>query len=124
MSGGATKYNYRCYVQNLISYDDDVKDTNLSLGGWMNDTPHKNTTTNIYDIEPDAANEGQKVRNAWFRTNNIEFSVNDDYSPSGYTFLTAFKVRYQCLPNSMCRLKFLQFIWAFKHGRCFHKGIW
>lgn len=81
-------YNYKSYIQNLISFSEDCKDTNLYLSGWITD--NYNTENGIGSTEPTSTNQGMRSRNAWFR-NNLEEGTAQPYSPEGFTFVCPLK---------------------------------
>ena len=91
-------YNYRSYVQSLISFGDEAKQTNLALGGWFDDQPMFHD--DVWDIEPLATNEGMKNRSCWFRKGTRE-DATKPYSADGFTFLTAFKHDFYGLKGVM-----------------------
>lgn len=83
-------YGYRAYIQSLVSFSDDSKQSNLYLSGWSTDTSDYDSTTELWSIEPTKTNEGMKVRNGWFRE-----GARDDqtkaYSKEGMTFVSLFR---------------------------------
>lgn len=87
-------YNYRCYVQNLVSFDDQSKSSNLYLNGWITDDSE--LQNGVMGTEPSSTNESMLARNSWFRKDIFRPSTGankSEYSPDGYTFLTNVKVR-------------------------------
>lgn len=83
-------YNYRSYVQSLVSFDDMAKSSNLFLSGWLTDDPE--TLDGIGHIEPSMTNESMLSRNAWFRKNLFKPKSKSDYSEDGFTFVAPLKV--------------------------------
>ena len=83
-------YNYKSYLQSLLSFDDSAKGTNLYLSGWMNDDPTYDVTKKIYHIEPLKTNEGMKTRNGWFRE-GCRDDQSQPYSKDGMTFVSLFR---------------------------------
>ena len=81
-------YNYKAYIQNLISFNEEVKDTNLYLSGWITDNYTR--AHGIGDIEPTATNQAMLSRNAWFRE-DMEEGTTKPYSKEGYTMITPLK---------------------------------
>ena len=84
-------YNYKTYVQTLVSYNDLAKSTNLYLSGWLTDDPLTDSD-GLGSIEPSDLNESQMQRNAWFRKNIFAPKKKTDYSEDGFTFLSPLKV--------------------------------
>lgn len=76
-------YNYKCYIQNLISFGETSKENNLYLTGWITDNYQKEN--GIGNTEPTAENEAMLGRNAWFRE-NLEQDVTKPYRPEGKRF--------------------------------------
>ncbi len=74
-------------MQNLISFDDQTKQTNLFLSGWMNDTPNYDAATKVWSTEPTANNEGMKARCGWFRE-GCRDDVTKPYSKTGAIFVS------------------------------------
>jgi len=77
-------------LQNLITYDDQAKGSNLYLSGWMNDTPRFDPTTKVWTIEPHSENEGMKCRSGWFRE-GCRDDLTKPYSKDGVTFLSVLR---------------------------------
>jgi len=90
-------YNYKCYIQNLVSFDDNAKASNLYLGGWITDDTE--TLDGIGHIEPSSTNESMLSRNGWFRKSIFTSKKTSDYSEDGYTFLAPLKA---LLDNNVC----------------------
>jgi len=75
-------YPYRCYIQNLLTFDESVKVTQILPSGWQDDTIDEGA------IEPNIRNFGFLERNRRFRNN---YDESQDYRPDGATFLGPFK---------------------------------
>jgi len=73
-----------------MTFDDQSKQTNLYLSGWMNDTPTYVTDDDVWTLDPMKTNEGQKARNNWFREGCRDDS-SKAYSKEGMIFCTVFK---------------------------------
>jgi len=82
-------FNYKCYVQSLVSFDDQAKASNLYLNGWLTDDPE--TLDGVGHIEPSLTNESQLSREAWFRQSIFKPKKQSPYSESGFTFLAPLK---------------------------------
>lgn len=75
-------YPYRCYIQNLLTFDINAKICQLLPSGWLDDSIEEGM------IEPNTDNFGFHERSRWFRNN---YSESEDYRPDGVTFLGPFK---------------------------------
>jgi len=71
-----------------MSFDDQSKQTNLFLSGWMNDTTTYDATTKVWSTEPSAGNDGQKARCAWFREGCRDYEADKPYTKSGAIFVS------------------------------------
>jgi len=93
-------YPYRCYLQNLLTFDANAKFCQLLPSGWQDDQESDGK------IEPDDGNTGFIERNKWFRTN---YDENQEYRPGGATFLGVFKHTlsgcYKPMPPSEYQIK-------------------
>lgn len=83
-----THYAFKNYVQNLLSYPDTAKSTNLHLAGWCTDTPAVQDDKNS-NIDPCLKNYGFIKRTQWFREQYQAFP--NPWRTSGYTFLAPFR---------------------------------
>ena len=93
-------FQYKAYFQNLLSFNNSAKVTNLFCGGWSQDT--KWTVSEAYvpktpdakpiifhqysSVEPSVENAGFMDRVSWFK-NNFEIDVRSKYRSSGSTFV-------------------------------------
>jgi len=87
VSQNPSMYGYRSYIQNLVSFSEDSKQTNLSLSGWITD--NYGLIDKTASTEPSSVNEAQLARGNWFRENLTE---GNKYSNEGYTFMAPLKV--------------------------------
>jgi hypothetical protein len=71
-------YPYKCYIRRLLSFNNDVKNTQLTISGYFDDQISDNK-----DTEPTIGNIGFTERNKWFRENCEETSP---YRPEGCSF--------------------------------------
>ena len=80
-------YNYRSYLQSLVSFDDNAKSSNLYLNGWLTDDCE--LENGVMGIEPSSSNESQLARNAWFRKGlrPAQGESKEEYSSEGFTFI-------------------------------------
>lgn len=85
----STHFNYKCFLQNLLSFNDTAKVTNLHLSGWSNDKAWQNDTTGEWTTNASLSNLGLKGRITWFKAG---FKADaSPYRPGGYTFLAPFR---------------------------------
>ena len=86
-----THYAYKCYLQNLLSFNDTAKVTNLHLAGWNNDKAWQGSaeTGGEWTTNASLSNLGLKTRISWFRK-GFKTDANS-YRTSGYTFLSPFR---------------------------------
>ena len=68
-------YGYKSYINNVLTYSQIIKDTQLSQQGWYSDLSSH--------MESDNNNSGFNQRNSAFRKN---FKTNEIYRPEGATF--------------------------------------
>ena len=87
VSQNPSMYGYRSYIQNLVSFSEDSKQTNLSLSGWITD--NYGLIDKTASTEPSSVNEAQLARGNWFRENLTE---GKKYSNEGYTSMAPLKV--------------------------------
>jgi len=83
-----TNYHYKCFLQNLISYNEVAKTSNLHLAGWCTDKAWLNTAGES-TTHASLSNLGFKSRAQWFKKGYKADS--SEYRPSGYTFLAPFR---------------------------------
>ena len=96
-------YGYRSYIQNLVSFSEDSKQTNLSLSGWITD--NYGLIGKTASTEPSSVNEAQLARGNWFRENLTE---GNKYSNEGYTFMAPLKVLKKTVYYILKHLKALR----------------
>jgi len=86
-----THYHYKCFFQNLLSFNQSAKITNLHLAGWQDDKAYQSASDEGGEWTTDASilNNGLKNRISWFKTDYN--SGSGPYRPSGYTFLAPFR---------------------------------
>lgn len=82
-------FAYKCYFQNLLSYSDTSKTTNLFTSGWVNDKAVGDPKTGTTNTDPCSGNDGFVERTEWFREQMAP--TPSKYKSSGYTFLSSFK---------------------------------
>ena len=68
-------YGYKAYINNVLTYSQIIKDTQLSQQGWYSDLSSH--------MDSDNNNSGFNQRNTIFRKN---FKTNGVYRPEGATF--------------------------------------
>lgn len=85
-----THFNYKCYLQNLLSFNDTAKVSNLHLAGWFNDKAWQNEENGgEWTTNASLSNLGLKNRISWFKSG---FKADaSPYRPGGYTFLAPFR---------------------------------
>lgn len=81
-------FHYKCYFQNLLSFEDDAKSTNLFTSGWVNETSVAQSDGS-QNTDPSVNNNGFMNRTEWFREKMAP--VPSPYKSSGYTLLSSFK---------------------------------
>ena len=103
VSQSPTGYQYKSYIQNLVSFSEDSKQTNLALSGWITD--NYSIIDGVASTEPSSVNEAMQTRNAFFREN---LQQGAEYSDEGYTFVSPLKVNtnnQQFIAHFMIRKK-------------------
>ena len=87
-----TGYPYKCYLQNLLSYPETAKDTNLFLSGWQNDSAWANTNGEM-TTHASMSNQGLIKRNSWYRDEFESFTATNvpKYRTTGFKFLAPFR---------------------------------
>lgn len=100
-------FNYKSYFQNLLSFNESAKSTNLFCSGWNKDIAWlkqdfaKKTESSqpyVYSerflVEPSDKNLGFLDRVGWMK-NNFKQDANTTYRSGGYTFLGPFMHQFQ-----------------------------
>jgi hypothetical protein len=74
-------YPFKCYLKKVLTYNDDVKNTNFKVAGYTNDSYVAG------DVEPSDNNQGWKERCRWFRE---DYSDGKNFRAEGATFIGPF----------------------------------
>jgi len=81
-------YHYKCYVQNLLSFNELAKTSNLHLSGWASDKAWIDESGES-TTHASPSNFGFKTRAQWFKKGYI--SDSSPFRTQGYTFLAPFR---------------------------------
>lgn len=85
-----THYHYKCYFQNLLSFNETAKNTNLMLSGWYSDKAWQNADVGgEWTTNASISNLGLVNRISWFRK-GFKTDANE-YRPGGFTFISPFR---------------------------------
>lgn len=100
VSSSTSHYNYKSYLQFLMSYGDAAKTSHFLPAGYADDTTV--VIDGVECNEPHSTNSGFMIRNSWFREGMNTTDATKPYSKDGYVFLGPFLHELsgisQCLP--------------------------
>lgn len=129
-------FHYKSYFQNLLSFNESAKSTNLFCSGWTKDTawlqqdtvkPDSSSPPKVYHeryiVEPSERNLGFMDRVGWMK-NNFKQETDSTYRSGGYTFLGPFMHQFQGVTKPLMPGVAMRFsLWRAPHKFAIAKAL-